>query len=306
MNWKIKLICEKIVGMLPSNISIKVHRSIQRKFSRINEFNVIKQESEVNRAVNIFNFISKKRSFEFDGINVLELGTGWHGTDLVLLKILGANKIVTCDVFRHLEIKFIKWAISGFSKNKSLISKTFGVHQELIEERIDYMNEATTLDDFLKQNNISYLAPKDILNINLENNYFDLFYSYSVLQRIEKSKIGFILNKIKYTLKCDAYMLHVIHHGDHNARHDKNLNPLMYLKYGKNYELLQTKKINYQNRLRNSDFCKIFKNCEINILNQEIQSYDKDLLNEIILNKAFNDYNDKDIIISRTQLICNY
>ena len=288
MNWKLKLIFEKIVGTLPSNISIKVHRSIQRKFSNINEGNVIKQESEVKRAVNIFNFISKKKSFKFEGKNILELGTGWHGTDLVLLKSLGANKIVTCDVFRHLEIKLIKWAISGLSKNTSLISKTFGIDQRLIEERIGYMKDAKTLEEFLNQ----------------EKNYFDLFYSYSVLQRIEKRKIELIINKIKDSLKSSAYMLHVIHHGDHNARHDKNLNPLMYLKYGRRYDFLQTKRFNFQNRLRNSEFRNLFNASNIEILVEEIQRYDDILINDISLNKIFKKFKKEDILISRTQLIC--
>ena len=180
---------------------------------------------------------------------------------------------------------------------------SFGIEERIIKERINYMQKSSKLESFLENNNIRYIAPIDLSKDIIDMKGFDMLYSYSVLQRIEEKKLHEILKQSKEKLKKNAYMLHVIHHSDHNARHDKNLNPLLYLKFGSKYDWIQTKKINYQNRLRNSEFNRIFEQNNIIVIKQKTQLLNEDLLKDLRLNKKFDSMSRKDILISRTQLI---
>ena len=108
------------------------------------------------------------------------------------------------------------------------------------------------------------------------------------------------------TLRQGATALNVIHHGDHHARHDKNLHPLNYLKYDNAiYDPFQRKKLNFQNRLRHEEFIDLLNAHGLEVVNQLVTGECIEEFQKLDLKVAqrFRNIPVEDLVVTRTQAL---
>lgn len=304
MDWRLKLIGERIVTTLPSSIGMYLHRMVQSRFTRVHQGNQSLGGRLVQKCASICKYADDVTSFRFDGKRVLELGTGWHGSDIAVFYVLGASEIHTCDVLPHLDVNLLKQMLRGVIDNSDYVAAANGVAPETVKARASRVMAASDLPEALGLMKVRYHAPSVLYNTTLPDDYFDLFYSHSVLQRICPQDLYRCLIKARKCLRNGAYGLHVIHHSDHNARHDRKLNSMAYLQYGNAYDWLQSKQFNYQNRLRHSEFIGVFQECGFKVVGEEVTRADVAFVGKMKLAKRFHGIPIDDLAIKRTQLIC--
>ena len=254
--------------------------------------------------------------FTLSGKTVLEIGTGWHGVDLLIFFCLGVQKIITVDHHRHLTFKSL--ASSAKALNDENIIEAFHSlcpRSELIENiaRLEkIVRQASTLSDVLEELSVAYIImpSREYKNFTIEANNIDLIYSESVLQRIPERHIRDFFQSIQANLSWDAMSFHRTDQKDINSQDhvDENLWALQYLKYPEWMHWAMQCRFNYQNRLRESDFIELF--VESNMPPICIYSYckkgDVEKLASIKLATKFKGKPLEDIAIRSSIFICRF
>jgi len=103
----VKMGIQKAIGLLPekpafflNEASIKlVQGPVQQR---------IDTAERGDRCLSHLKKLQKDVDFDLCGATVLELGTGWHGLDIILFHLLGAAHIVTVDHWPHLHYEVMQ------------------------------------------------------------------------------------------------------------------------------------------------------------------------------------------------------
>lgn len=304
MDWRIKLVGERMLGVMPASIARRVHRAIQARFTQVHLSNEHQRQHEISRGLAMCRYIHDQCGFDFTGKRVLEIGTGWHGSDIALFHVLGAKEIWTCDILPHLEGELLLWMMEGIAARADEIGEQTGADAADVGRRAARALESRRLDELLALANVQYIAPSQFDRINFPSHHFDLFYSYSVLQRVPPRPLRRYLKTAHQALRPGSLSLHVIHHADHNSRHDPSLHPLNYLRYGRQYDLLQSRLFNYQNRLRHREFIDLLSAAGFTPLSEETTPGDISFVRNTQLAHRFRTLPPEDLAITRTQILC--
>ena len=304
MKWFVKLSAQKFISFLPTKIWLAANQKFTKCFGMsTKKISDGKIKKEINRGLSVACFLTKNTGKKFSSFRILELGSGWHGSDLILFFLLGCDRLMTVDVIRLLDSQFLVRFISGFEENLQYISKESGVEFKTIKSRYEKIKNCSVWDDFLLVTGFEYCAPARLNEVTSETK-FDLFYSYSVLHRMTINELNDVLIAAINLCVDDFYSCHVIHHYDLNARHDNRLNPIHYLKYSEsNWNLLQTELVNYQNRLRNAQFIEIFEHNGFNIIISDVDFLSQSLLDNLKLDPSFSSFDKKNILIGRSFML---
>ena len=304
MKWYVKLTAQKLISALPNIISRPLNSVLTKHFGMSSKkISDNKIKSEIDRGLAVVSFLTQKTGREFSSVRILELGSGWHGSDLILFYLLGCDRIMTVDVIRLLDSQFLVRFIAGFEVNLQHISKVSGVELPIIKRRYQKISNCRSWHDFLSVTGFEYCAPARLIDVS-SNVKFDIFYSYSVLHRMTIGELNQVLKAAISLCTDNFYSCHVIHHYDHNARHDTGLNPIHYLQYSeRQWNLLQTELVNYQNRLRNKQFIEIFESNGFKVIACDVTLLPEALLDDLKLDPGFACLDKKNILIGRSFLL---
>jgi hypothetical protein len=154
----------------------------------------------------------KYPSFELKDIKVAEIGTGQFLTHPVGFLLLGVSKVVSFDLYRQ----FNK-AASVLSFSQNVMAKKIFSKYVSSDFYIKVMNgiESSKFDLIeLEKCGIEYKAPFDLQDYKTDN-YFDLIFSYTVLEHVPPNSIELLLVKSINVLKSGGKFCHYIDMEDH-------------------------------------------------------------------------------------------
>jgi hypothetical protein len=301
--WWVKVIIQKILSFLPHKFSLKINEYITFKIRGEQRFNVSKRFSKGFENIELIN---QKANLNIQNKVILEVGTGWHGIDLIIFYLLGAKKIYTIDRYPYLTIDNLKKSIVKFDQLSQY-------HDEIIKKRYAYLlkilKKSNSLKSFLYKINCEYLIKKpDEYSDLFFQEPIDLFYSESVLQRIPEKNLDSLITKASESMTREAAFFHRTDQKDINSQNhvDQGYWGLRYLRYNRMiYDIFINSKLNSQNRLRESDFLGKFK--QYNLYPIYIQSIyreiDLELIKDVSLSKDFIGYNDLDLCIRASKIV---
>ena len=192
---------------------------------------------------------------------VIEQGTGWTGEDLIILYLAGAEKIITYDTRPWLQETLFKNAAQEILKHLEFFSEWKGVSISLLQERATTLKKSLNkpLPQLLHLLSIDYRVSKKFEYNDIQEGTVDLFFSYSVLQRVLPNDLRQIITRSYDLLKNSGVSCHRIHSQDFNNITDKRIPPLYYLRISNIiWRTITSSFMNYQNRLRIAEFIKIF------------------------------------------------
>lgn len=309
----VKMCIQKVIGSLPSRLAFSLNEAsvrmlrgqVQHRFDTV---------ERANKGLSNLRMLQEDVGFEMSGANVLELGTGWHGIDIILFHLLGAASVVTVDHWSHLRVEVVKDQIEGiYHAREELDFEILGQKEEFYNRLDDLRHKAAScpaLKDLLAVMGVSYRITKhsDVSKLNLVEKSVDLFYTESVLQRIPDKVLFRIVNYVGNVLLTSEGVVFArtdqkdIHTQDHVAGDSWGLE---YLKYSDPlWNLLSSEKLNWQNRLRESDFVELFENSAMHIVKTHSVAEEADVkyIQGMRLAKRFRGYDLRDIAV-RTSII---
>lgn len=302
----LKLVVQKVISLFPQwffrlneFISVVFFRS-KNKLSASFFDNEIARSSAVAKDL-VQLSPSKRLDFE-----ILEIGTGWHGSDLIVFYLLGCPHVSTIDVHPFLKDSTFSTYITKTGDCLGVISEISDVDIDLISERYSNISECKSFSDFSNITGYKYFAPENLSTLKSVKKY-DLFYSYSVLHRLKVEDLKFALSQSLRHMKPTHFAYHVIHHYDLHARLFKSLSPLYYLKFEKAFwEFLQSEYLNYQNRLRSCEFFSIFENLGYSIDDLSTTSLDDALYLPSQLSDYYKRFDKSDILTGRSKFFLSH
>jgi hypothetical protein len=165
--------------------------------------------------------------------------------------------------------------------------------------------EISSLDDLAERYRIQYCAPGDARRTGLPDATVDLIYSTSTLEHIPEEDIAKILAECRRISSPHALMSFVIDYHDHYGSADSRITRFNFYRYND----AQWRKFNprghYQNRLRHSDFQRLFSELELESLVDEriVHGWAEADLDQTPICDTFRRYSHDDLVTSSGKFV---
>ncbi len=234
-----------------------------------------------------------------EGCTAIEVGTGWTPTLPIGLHLLGAE-IHTYDHMRHLRIANLKKVVGLYPDFFPRISESLGIEQTVLRQRLARFlrAEKEPLRDWIGEAGIRYHAPGDAANSGLPANSVDLYFSIAVLEHVSKADAERMIAESGRVLKAGGLSYHHIGLHDHLAEMDPTATLVNFLKFSDfTWKILGQNKIQFHNRLRQSEFVKMFEagGFEILLCESEVDERSLKALPSMGLNERYRTFDPVDL-----------
>lgn len=134
----------------------------------------------------------------------------------------------------------------------------------------------------LKYYGISYQAPFDASRTELETGSIDACISTNTLEHIPQDSLRKIFKELSRVMKSTGIVSAKIDYTDHYAHTDSSISLLNFLFFDDDQWRRYNHNCHYQNRLRHSDYKKIFDDCGFDVIEEEIAFGEKNIPRELI------------------------
>jgi hypothetical protein len=272
---------QNALGLLPGAISFKANEACVRLLR--GHVDRTDTDTRTNKGISNLALIQRETAISFANTTILEIGTGWHGIDLVLFHLVGARQIYTIDHHSHLTLQSLRThapKILSSRHLKELSQLAPGVRQRAAA--LDWQNWIT-LDEALRDLKVMVLLSRSCLTNHLDAPpaSIEIFYSDSALQRIPEGDLALLLKDVgERLMRPGGVCFHRTDQCDINSQShvDTNLWRLAYLRYPDwFFNTFISGRHNSQNRLRESDFMNLLSLSGFSILFKESVIHNEDL-----------------------------
>lgn len=235
----------------------------------------------------------------------LELGSGWYPVVPVALFLGGAKSVTSIDIsplmtgegIQETITKYLHWLDTGkLEKLKPFIKSERLSALKAIAEK------SFSKEELLSELNLTLLI-KDARNTGFETNSFDLVCSNNTYEHIYSEILTGIIKEFQRVVKPAGVNSHFIDMSDHFAHLDDSITIYNYLRFSEKQWRRIDNSVQPQNRLRMSDYEKMYTEYNIEILEKEIRPGSIDDLRKVQLDAAYTDYDKKDVAISHVHIV---
>ena len=258
MHWKFKyygkLGAQKVLGGVPG--LYRVQEAVKLATGRL--------EGRIDTAFVERRFEDKVGQFLAAAVPVprvvLEQGTGWHGADLVLFHLAGAERTLTYDVRPWLREDLVRAISADAERHVRTLARWSGDPDGVASRARDLSAAAADPHcDLARHLGYEYRVTASMDRSEVPESSVDLFYSDSVLQRATPTDLLRLLQEARRALAPGGFAHHVVDCKDFHAIDDPRIPELGYLRpSARTWSLVTSRYLNYQNRLRLPHFVGLF------------------------------------------------
>lgn len=307
--WMLKALFQGGISFLPRNQSWNY--LFQKYITKSLDLNATKFENKLMQCKeHMENYLATipvgKSSF-----SVLELGTGWLPIIPIGLYICGASKIWTVDKISLLHSSRVREVLTVFieyAQNGSLVKILPWIHDSRVFKLKSVLEDKSLSSpaQILERLKI-YTVVSDARNTGLKPSTIDLFVSNNTLEHIPEDVILSIFFEFKRLGSPYSLMSHHIDMRDHYANFDRSITPYNFLKYSEPMWRLFNNSLQYQNRLRVSDFCRIHETAGFKILHRRDKKGFSGDLDSVRISKEFLRYSREELLVLDSWIVstCN-
>jgi SAM-dependent methyltransferase len=250
MNYKYKILFQNLLSKTPGGnyLNYLLQKHVTKSLPASDD----KFLKKVNEA-----FLHYKNFTEFNTLtsndnNYYEFGAGQDFIIPLTISLLGFK--CTCIDLNAIAIKEL--LVDSMKRFEKL--------EDQLPFKIDKQNipvvERRNIFRVLEENySLRYVAPKDARKTGFWDNSFDFMSSTAVFEHVPKGDILLILQESERILKKGGVFSMIIDYQDHYSYFDKNLSVYNYLKYDTDEWKKFSNNLQYQNRLRHSDYLDLIR-----------------------------------------------
>ena len=264
--WRRKVAIMRICAKMP--FGDRLYRAGQKCFCRLkpNPMSRLPAQGEIARW-----FLESGR--QIDGSCVFEVGTGHLPAAPIGFFLCGARSVITVDLHRRMEWDLTRESLNWIAAHRD---EVFRIYQGMVDEALfdKRFGILTRFQHdpvgFFRESGIEYLAPMDAAHTDLPENSIDCHFSITVLEHIPKGIIKSIFLEAKRVLKLSGAAIHFVDLSDLFQHQDKSITRINFLKYSNtDWERIAENQFAYCNRMRMSDYVKLFEDLGFTIERQE-------------------------------------
>ncbi len=268
MNWRIKALTFKSLSLLPGADSIADF--YRTRFGKMAHFDVSKR---FNLSAPTLDMIGRA------GVNLptarcLEIGAGWQPTIPVMLYLAGARNLTLTDIKRSLTDRTVPDAMRQYLSHSEQLAQIVGGSPDDIRRDLHRLSGSDTNNwqSVFESSGIHYIAPLDLSIETPPGGPFDLIYSHSVLSFIPKPILQQIIQHSRTMMKTGGICCHNITVADEFHGCDPNITHANFLRFSeKQWQFWGQSRLKHQNRLRPSDYVRMFEEAGFSIVECDIE-----------------------------------
>lgn len=301
MKWQLKFFRNAVFGIFPISVQAqlrKIKRSIIPYEITLNTYTLSHGLQQVE--------MLKNAGFDLTGKSYLELGTGWSPVIPLIFSLAGCQSLTLVDSQRLMDDHTFAETCKKMLSYKAEIATRLNIAENTIEQRLTKL-AAMRLVDALAIMNCSYLAPTDLLKLNIQPYSIDIITSRAVLEHIPPSIIKNILTTFNQLLSPTGAMCHIIDNSDHWEFDDKSITRVNFLKFSqKTFDFLSAMNpLDYQNRLRHSQYIQMFSDAGFKVARDDSQPDSRSSveLDSLLIHPSFSHYSKVDLATLTSYLV---
>lgn len=238
---------------------------------------------------------------------VVELGTGWHPIVPIALYLCGAETVWTIDLTSLLNRSRVVDSLQRFLEYAG--TGQLGVLLPLLNnERIPRLREALARPPgvgpklMLRALSVEVMV-RDARATGLPASSVDLIVSNNTYEHIPPHVLEGIMQEFQRLASGAAVMSHFVDMSDHYTYFDQSITPYNFLKYSPARWRWFNNSIQYQNRLRISDYREIHAASGFVVVHEENDRGSVEVLDQIALAKVFHAYTRDELAVTGTWLV---
>lgn len=296
MNWKLKSVLQSLFSHVPSGEQLNY--LCQRYITKSLPFDDSTFDLNMNIACEQIQKIEKYIQCHLQEATFFEFGAGYELTIPLTYYALGVSHQVLVDIRKLVRGNLINHTISQFQhcKTRDNFNKVPSVS----------LTSKNPLIDLRKHYGLKYIAPCDARDTRLQAESFDCIASVNTLEHISIDDIRRIITECHRILKHNGIMSHLIDYSDHYSYADKNISSYNFLKYSDDEWKKYAPSLQFQNRMRHSDYIRLFRECGFRVLEEqypEVRNDDISIIEGIEPSQKFLGYASHDLAIKRAHIV---
>lgn len=199
---------------------------------------------------------------------VLEIGTGWQPMIPILFSLAGARCVYLTDLNRLCTPTSFHVAICSVRRLRRVILDSLQISETEFDEATSW-EQSAGLEEGFRRLRLQYLAPCDCRRVPLPDGSIDIISSRAVLEHIPPRVIQDIFTDSFRLLRPKGIACHFVDNSDHWSHQDKSITTINFLKLSEAvFRLTCLNSLNYQNRLRHSEYVDFLHGSGFNVLRQ--------------------------------------
>ncbi len=247
----------------------------------------------IDRAQEIISQARKHNAIK-SGDRLLELGTGWLHWESTILRLFYDVEVHLFDVWDNRQFPAFQQYFREFS---SVVDRSIPMtngEKERVHGLLYTLLKATAFEEVYELLGHKYVVNSTGTLENFPDNYFDLIFSCSVLEHVEKKIIPAFMKGCYRVLKPNGRAIHLVDLGDHLTLYDNTM------PYNKNYlrysdtvwRLFFQNDVQYFNRIQRSDWLKYFADAGFQVVEERAEPID---LNGVKISHSFAAFDRNDL-----------
>ena len=201
-----------------------------------------------------------RRGLRFHG-TVLEIGAGWFPLAGILVRTLGAERVLLADIEPHMDATTFRAARATALSRTDRIAELFGIAADSVRQLLATAESPSDIG-------LEYRAPFDLSAI--PNGSVDIVMSRACLEHIPVPDLRRLMADLRPKLAPDGIMAHAIDHGDHLAYADRSINRLHFLTWSEaRHKIVWRLMKGGENGLRDGEFARLFADAGYEVLASE-------------------------------------
>jgi Methyltransferase domain len=272
LNWRLKCVAFQIFDHLPGGRSM--YRVAQKYVTGNHLFNV----TDAYLRLHQFHVAQYRRVHPG---RVLEFGGGRHFLSPLLLSNAGATEVLVYDIQRLSSPAQINHTI------RQLKDRVPGEWPEIA----DWL-------DLERTYRIRYLAPGDARKTGLSAAHVNFVCSTSTLEHIPAADIRLIHTECMRIAAPGAVLSHIVDYADHYFYADPAISLFNFYKYSERQWRWLNPSNHFQNRLRHSDYEKLFRDLNLKPVETRCGTVPPETLRTVRIDPLFVRYEPQDLLTS--------
>lgn len=282
MHWKLKNLAFKVLAVAPGGK--RLHSVGQALVTR-------RRRMVIGKSVRTYSHHVEEME-KHGGVRgkvVMEFGSGRNLIAVLLLSAAGAGRVYAFDIERLATTELVNDAIA---QARELNLPWVG------EDPWPFVSDLDA--DLQSRYRIHYRAPGDAASTGLADDSVDWICSTATLEHIPPAAIESIMTEARRILKPDGYSSMIIDYHDHYSSTDKSITPYNFYQYSEDEWRRYNPRMHYVNRLRHSDFVKIFQRLgfEIDKCREMTPPNSAELISKVRIADDFHKYDAQDLAIT--------
>ncbi len=232
----------------------------------------------------------------------LELGTGWYPIVPVGLALAGIEQVITVDVSPLLDGARLERVLELYA-DSHLAATLPGLDQTRAKAALEATRAATPAGptEALAAMGVTAIL-SDAQEVALPSASVELIVSNNTLEHIPAQTLAKTLVAWRRSAAPDAVLDHFIDLSDHYAHFDHSISEFNYLRFSPATWRLFNNRLQYQNRLRASDYQRLIEQAGFSVVAQESERGSEAELAQIKLAAPFERYQQADLAVLRCWL----